>query len=212
MPFSERRALVEQIVPNHPKQIKPSEITVTDQDEVAQTFYKASLDAGNEGIMFKTLDAPYKPGSRVGFMVKMKPVLDTMDVAIIGAEWGEGKRSGWLTSFTIAVLNEDGEHVEIGRFGTGLKELEQEGGVTFEHITGLLKDGILEEHGKEVTLRPNVVVEVKFEEIQKSPSYSSGFALRFPRFVALRDDRRPDEITTLSDVLDAYEAQRGRNK
>jgi DNA ligase 1 len=211
-PFRQRREMIEKVVPKKPKSIKTSTILITEDDKEAEKFYKASLDAGNEGVMFKALEAPYKPGSRVGFMVKMKPVLDTMDVVIIGAEWGEGKRSGWLTSFTIACLDEDGNYAELGRIGTGFKELEQEGGTTFEHMTKLLKDSILEEHGKEVRIKPNIVIEVKFEEIQKSPSYSSGFALRFPRFVQLRDDRRPDEISTLSDVIDAYDAQRGRNK
>ena len=162
--------------------------------------------------MLKTLDAPYKPGSRVGFMVKLKPVLDTLDVVIVGAEWGEGKRSGWLTSFTVAIVDEDGMFVEIGKVGTGLKELEQEGGTTFEQLTNLLKDDIVSEKGKEVILKPNIVIELKFEEIQSSNSYSSGFALRFPRFVQVRDDRRPDEISTTTDVLEAFEAQRGRNK
>jgi DNA ligase-1 len=211
-PFQERRKLIERIVPHKVKEIKTSELLITSDDKEAAAFYKKSLDAGNEGIMFKALDAPYKPGSRVGFMVKMKPVLDTLDVVIVGAEWGEGKRSGWLTSFTVACQDEDGNFVELGRVGTGLKELEQEGGTTFEQLTKLLKEDIISEKGKEVVLRPNIVIELKFEEIQKSPSYSSGFALRFPRFVQLRDDRRPDEISTLADVIDAFEAQRGRNK
>jgi DNA ligase-1 len=211
-PFEERRKLIEKIIPNRPGHIKPSDLLIAHAEAEVESFYKKSLAAGNEGIMLKTLAAPYKPGSRVGFMVKMKPVMDELDVVIVGAEWGEGKRSGWLTSFTIAVLDDDGNFVEIGRFGTGLKELEQEGGTTFSQVTDLLKDDILAEEGKEVRLKPNIVVEVKFEEIQRSPSYSSGFALRFPRFVRLRDDRRPEEISTLSDVMDAYEAQRGRNK
>jgi DNA ligase-1 len=212
LPFRERRKIIERAIPNKPKHIRPSAIIITDDEKRAEAFYKESLDAGNEGIMLKTLDAPYKPGSRVGFMVKLKPVLDTLDVVITGAEWGEGKRSGWLTSFIIACLDDDGNYVELGRVGTGFKELAQEGGTTFEDMTKLLQDDIVQEEGKEVTVRPRIVIEVKFEEIQKSPSYSSGFALRFPRFVQLRDDRRPDEISTISDVLDTYEAQRGRNK
>jgi ATP-dependent DNA ligase len=211
-PFTERRALLERLIPHKPRHIKPSTLLVTADDAAATKFYEESLAAGNEGIMLKALDAPYKPGSRVGFMVKLKPVLDTLDVVIVGAEWGEGKRSGWLTSFTIAVQDDDGGLVEIGRVGTGLKELEQEGGTTFDALTNLLKDSITEEHGKEVLLRPDIVIEVQFEEIQASPSYSSGFALRFPRFVKLRQDRRPDEVSTLADVMDAYEGQRGRNK
>lgn len=211
-PFTKRRELLEKIVPKHSKEIQPSILIETSDEKEAEKFYKESLAAGNEGIMFKSLDAPYKPGSRVGFMIKMKPVLDTFDVVIVGAEWGEGKRSGWLTSFTVAVADEDGSFVEIGKVGTGLKELEQEGGTTFEHLTNLLKEDILEETGKEVRLRPNIVIELKFEEVQASQSYSSGFALRFPRFVQIRDDRRPDEISTIQEVIEAFEAQRGRNK
>ena len=141
-----------------------------------------------------------------------QPTLDTLDVAVVGAEWGEGKRSGWLTSFIIAVADEDGSLVEIGRVGTGFKELEREGGATFEEMTGLLREDIVGEEGKVVRVRPKVVLEVKFEEIQKSPSYGSGFALRFPRVVRIRADRRTDEVSALADVLDLYEAQRGRNK
>jgi len=223
--FTERRKLLEGLVPNRLKHIKPSTILQTDDEIVAERFYKESLAAGNEGIMLKSLDAPYKPGSRVGFMVKLKPVMDTLDVVIVGAEWGEGKRSGWLTSFIAAIRDDDGEFVEIGRFGTGLKEKQDADGAeegpgsdgiisstTFEEMTKLLQDDIVGEEGKEVRLRPNVVVELKFEEIQASPSYSSGFALRFPRFVQLRDDRRPEEISTLSDVIDAFERQRGRTR
>jgi DNA ligase-1 len=212
LPFRERRALLEKVVPNVPFVIKPSDLLITDDEKKAEQFYKDALAHGYEGLMLKSLDAPYKPGSRVGFMVKLKPTLDTLDLVVVGAEWGEGKRSGWLTSFTIACQNEDGNLVELGRVGTGFKELESEEGVSFAQMTELLKDDILEEHGKEIKVRPKVVIEVRYEEIQKSPSYSSGFALRFPRIVKVRPDRRKDEVSTLADVLDLYEAQRGRGK
>jgi len=210
-PFHERRAILEKIIPHKKLQLLPSHLRIVSDDDGANAVYQESLAAGNEGIMVKTLDAPYKPGSRVGFMVKLKPVLDAYDVVIIGAEWGEGKRSGWLTSFMFACLGEDGEFLELGRLGTGLKELEQDGGTTFDQLTELLKPHIIAESGKEVKIRPKVVIEVKCEEIQKSPSYSSGYALRFPRFVRLRDDRRPDEITTIDEIQEVYAHQRGRS-
>lgn len=211
LPFTERRKLLEELVPNTPFVLRPSDLLVTSDVAHIEKFYTQALEMGYEGLMFKALDSPYKPGSRVGFMVKLKPTMDTLDVVVVGAEWGEGKRSGWFTSFTIAIQDDDGVLVELGRVGTGFKELEQEDGVTFAHMTDLLKEDILEEHGKEVLVRPKVVLEVKFEEIQKSPSYSSGYALRFPRLVRIRLDRRANEVSTLSDVLDLYEAQRGRN-
>ena len=129
---------------------------------------------------------------------------------MVGAEWGEGKRSGWLTSFTLACRDEDGALVEIGKVGTGFKELEQENGVTFAEMTELLQDAVVEESGKEIVVRPEVVLEIKFEEIQKSPSYSSGFALRFPRVVKIRSDRRAEEVSTVEDVLDLFDAQKGK--
>jgi DNA ligase 1 len=161
--------------------------------------------------MAKNLDAVYKPGSRVGFGMKIKPIMETLDVVIIGAEKGEGKRTGWLSSYVIAVVDGDtGEYLEIGKVATGFKEKTEEG-TSFEEMTELLKPFIIEEKGKIVTIRPEVVIEVAFEEIQRSTEYDSGFALRFPRLVRLRDDRRPDECSTLADVEDQYEFQRGRN-
>jgi DNA ligase-1 len=175
------------------------------------------LNAGNEGVMFKSIDTPYKPGSRVGSMVKLKPIMETLDLTIVAAEWGEGKRAGWLTSFTVAAYDEDtDEYLEIGKFGTGIKEKKEELAegevnneniVSFEELTESLKPLIISEKGREAVIKPNVVVELKFEEIQKSPSYSSGYALRFPRLVRIRLDRRPDECSTLRQIEEFYKEQ-----
>ncbi|MBR9693214.1 ATP-dependent DNA ligase [Candidatus Woesearchaeota archaeon] len=210
MPFSERRKKLEKTVKNVPKAIVCSSYIVTDSVAEGEKFYKAALAAGNEGVMCKALDGLYKPGSRVGHMVKVKPVLDTMDLVVVAAEWGEGKRSGWLTSFTVACKGDEGDFLTIGKVGTGLKELEQEDGVTFNQVTELLKPHLLSEDGRDVVVKPQIVFELAFEEIQASPSYESGYALRFPRVLRVRDDRDPEEITTLEEVRVAYEHQRGR--
>ncbi|MBW3022684.1 hypothetical protein KY308_01100 [Candidatus Woesearchaeota archaeon] len=102
------------------------------------------------------------------------------------------------------------EFLEVGKVATGLKEKEKEG-VSFEQLTKLLKPLIISEKGKEVRVKPEIVVEVTYEEIQKSPTYASGYALRFPRFLRLRDDRAPDEASTLAMVEDLYKDQRGRH-
>jgi DNA ligase-1 len=210
-PFVERRKALEKLLKKPvPRKIRLSEYRVVEKVPDAEKFYKASLAAGNEGIMCKALDGKYQPGSRVGQMVKVKPVLDTMDLVVVAAEWGEGKRSGWLTSFTIACRDESGDLVTIGKVGTGLKELEQEEGVTFEEITKLLKEKVIKEIGREVTVKPSLVLEIAFEEIQRSPSYSSGYALRFPRVIKVREDRGVEDITTLDEVHEAFEHQRGR--
>ena len=135
--------------------------------------------------------------------------MESLDLVIVGAEWGEGKRSGWLTSFVVACKDEDGRLVEMGKVGTGIKELEEEG-VTFNQFTKMLKPHIKSEKGKTIEVKPTVVIEVHYEEIQKSSKYSSGFALRFPRFVRLREDRSVDDISDLGSVKDLYGGQRGR--
>jgi DNA ligase-1 len=206
-PFSERRKILEKII--HPKiyAIKLAEQITTDSEAEGEKFYRKSLAAGNEGIMLKSLDAPYKPGSRVGYMVKLKPVMETLDLVIVAAEWGEGKRAGWLTSFTVACYDSDSdEFLELGKFGTGIKEKEDEG-TSFEGLTELLKPNIISEKGRTVIIRPNIIVEISFEEVQKSPSYSSGYALRFPRLVRVREDRGPDEASTLYQIEQMFKGQ-----
>ncbi len=207
-PFEKRRELLEKIIKEKKNLLVLAKKLITEDEKEAEAFYKEALSKGNEGVMLKNLKGIYKPGSRVGYMVKLKPTMDTLDLVIVGAEWGEGKRSGWLTSFTVACKNGD-EFVEIGKVGTGIKELEGEG-VTFQQLTDVIKPHIKSEKGREVIIKPSIVIEVKFEEIQRSPTYSSGYAMRFPRLVNLRDDRRAEEISEVSEVKKAFEKQRHR--
>jgi DNA ligase-1 len=211
-PFAERRKLVEKIVKTIAQKIKPASQEIVNNPDDADKFYKKSLAAGNEGMMMKNLAGIYKPGLRVGYGMKIKPVMEPLDVVIVGAEKGEGKRSEWFASFVIAVRDvETGEYVEIGRVGTGIKEKEEEG-VSFKQLSDLLIPLVTQDLGKEIRVKPFIVIEVNYEEIQASPSYSSGYALRFPRFVKLREDRSPEEISTVEDVKKLYDEQRGRNK
>ncbi len=212
LPFKERRTLLAKIVEEKPYEMVLAKQIITDRDEEAQRFFEEALSMGNEGIMFKNLDAAYKPGVRVGHMVKLKTTLETLDLVIVGAEWGEGKRSGWLTSYILACRDEDtGELLTIGKMSTGLKE-KSEDGTTYEEMTRLLKPLIVKEKGKEVEVIPKIVVEVTYEEIQKSPHYTSGYALRFPRFVRLRTDKSVEEIDTLQRIEHLYRVQRHRNE
>ncbi|MCF7865900.1 ATP-dependent DNA ligase [Candidatus Woesearchaeota archaeon] len=205
-PFKERRAIIERIVKEEEKKIVLSKKIISSSEEEAQEFFDESISLGNEGLMFKNLEGVYKPGSRVGYMIKLKDVQDPLDVVILGGEWGQGKRSGWVTSLTIGILSNDG-FLEIGHVGTGLKEKPEEG-LSFGEITELLRPNILEEKGRELVVKPSVVISIEYEEIQKSPGYSSGFALRFPRVKLLRSDRRSDEITTLEEVEDLFYNQK----
>ena len=204
--FESRRKILEKIVKKAPKKITLSRYETTSSKEEVDRFFKMAIDAGNEGLMFKKLDAPYKPGARVGYMIKFKRIMETLDLAIVGAEWGEGKRSKWLSSYVIACLNEDGNLVEIGRASTGLKEKEEEG-LSFMEMTKLLKPLIILDKGKEVRVKPNIIIEVGYEEIQKSPTYESGYALRFPRIIKIREDKGADEASTLDYVEKLYHGQ-----
>ena len=140
--------------------------------------------------------------------------MQELDLVIVRAQYGEGKRAGWFSSFTVACLSEDDEIMELGNVGTGIKEkANEDGAVTFEELTELLKPLVLKEKKNEVTVRPKIVVEIAYEEIQKSINYSSGYALRFPRLVRLRDvERNLDTVDHLSTVEELYYGQRGRDK
>jgi len=135
-------------------------------------------------------------------MYKIKPIMETLDLVIIGATWGEGRRAHWLASFLLATKDPyTGELLTIGRMGTGFTD------ELFDELTEVLKPEISEEIGKEVKLRPKIVVEVAYEEIQKSPTYSSGYALRFPRLVRIRTDKGPEDIDTLSRIKELAEKE-----
>lgn len=223
-PLNERRKILEKIVKQETKKIVIAKVDITSDLNEAEKFYKDALLAGNEGIIMKRHDSFYKPGSRVGGWVKVKPVMESLDVVIVGAEWGEGKRSAWLTSFTVGVVGDDGEILEIGRVGTGLKELAQvekldendniieNNSVTFEELTNLLKPLIISENGREITVKPKIIIELNYEEIQKSTTYNSGYALRFPRLIRLRDDKGVEDASTLAMVQLFFDDQRGRGK
>lgn len=198
LPFKERRKLLEKIIKIEKLKIRPSMQFIAEDEQKALNFYKEALRLGEEGIMIKSLDAPYQPGRRVGFMVKIKPDVADLDLVIVGAEYGSGKRAGWLTSYILACKSEN-KFLEIGKVSSGLKEKEEEG-TTYKEMTKLLKSLIVEEKGKEVKVKPKLVVSVTYQNIQNSPSYSSGYALRFPRITHYRPDRKPYDIATLYDI------------
>ncbi|MEO2154582.1 MAG: ATP-dependent DNA ligase, partial [Nanoarchaeota archaeon] len=207
LPLEERRKRLESIVEST-ERIKTADKLVSDNEEEVKKFYNKALAEGHEGIMMKNLKAPYRPGKRVGYMVKLKPTLENLDLVIVAAEWGEGKRSGWLTSYYVAAFDEKTQKlVEVGKVSTGVKEKDQTG-VTYEELTNLLKPLIEKEEGKKVYVQPKIVVEVAYEEIQESPKYESGFALRFPRIVRLRLDKGVEDIDSIERIKRIAELQK----
>jgi len=208
-PFQKRREALNKIVKEQENQIELAKQIITDNVKEAEKFYKKALSLGLEGVMAKNLEGIYKPGSRVGYGVKVKPVMENLDLVIVGAEWGTGKRATWLSSYVLACKKED-QFLEIGKVGTGIKE-KVEMGVSFDELTKLLKPLVTTQTTKTVKVKPKIIIEVAYEEIQKSPTYSSGYALRFPRLIRLRtDERDADDCDTLERVEDLYYLQKKR--
>ena len=196
LPFSERRKILCEVMNDY---VAP-QIVSSSADEI-EAYYHAALDAGNEGIMLKVLDAPYLPGNRGKLWVKIKPEVDTIDLAVTGAEWGEGKRAKMFGSFILACQDENGELLEISRVATGIDD------AMLSTLYDLFKDRVVAEHGKTVSFEPDVVFEVGYAELQRSTNYPAGYALRFPRFVRLRDDKDAGEIETIESLHRRYSMQ-----
>ncbi|TKX82348.1 ATP-dependent DNA ligase LigA [Halorubrum sp. SD626R] len=163
----------------------------------------AALDAGHEGVMLKDPDAPYTPGDRGREWLKRKPDVETLDAVVVGAEWGEGRRADLFGTFLLGVRAGPesanagtgyGEFATIGKVATGLTDEE------LADLTERLEPHVVSEDGTELSIRPAVVLEVGYEEIQTSPTYSSGYALRFPRFVGVREDKSVADADSLERV------------
>ena len=210
--FEERTKIVRKIVTDKPYKIISAKQIITDDEKEAKEFYKEALKDNQEGVMMKNLDSPYRSGRRVGNMVKVKPEDRDLDLVITGAEYGTGKRSGWMSSFSLSCRDAEGNFLEIGKMGTGIKEKEGEGDMTFAELTKILAPHVTKEEGKNATIKPKVVLSATYQEIQRSPNYKSGFALRFPTFIALRPDRKPEDVATLKEVAKDYERQKNRWK
>ncbi len=207
-PLKERRKILEGIIKPLEGKFQLSEQIVTKDIKKARAFYEKALKMGEEGVMVKNLDGKYQPGRRVGFWLKVKPTMENLDLVIIGAEYGSGKRTGWFGSFVLG-CRDGSEFKECGMLGTGIKE-KGKGEITFKDLTNILKPFVESEKGKTVKIKPKVVIEVAYEEIQKSPTYSSGWALRFPRFVRLRNDKRPEDADDINRIKRLYEMQKGK--
>lgn len=167
-----------------------------------RAFYEEALAAGHEGVMMKNLAATYQPGRRVGYVTKVKPAMEPLDLVVTRAQWSEGRRSDFLGRLYLACRDADADRFrEVGRLSTGYTDEE------LRALTERLEPLIVAEDGRAVDLRPAIVLEVEYEEIQRSSEYGSGFALRFPRFLRVRDDLDPTEADTTERVAALYDDQ-----
>ena len=174
--------------------LSPFQIT-TETDVIAQARTQA-LSNGHEGVMLKDPDSTYNPGSRGQHWLKHKPDVETLDLVVTGAEWGEGRRANVFGTFVVSARTtaDEPQFEPLGKVATGLTDDQ------LDALTEQLRPHVRSEDGQTVMIEPAIVVEVGYEAIQRSPTYTSGFALRFPRVVGIRHDKAVSDADSLSRV------------
>jgi DNA ligase-1 len=194
-PYTERWSALERVTGGR----WLAERVMVDSVEAGEAFMARALAAGHEGVMAKDPRSAYEPGGRGKKWFKLKAAL-TVDCVIVAADRGSGRRVGWLSNYHLAVGDGDG-WAEVGKTFKGLTDRE------FTEMTERLQALAIGDDGYTVRVRPEVVVEVEYNEIQKSPTYPSGFALRFARIARLREDKPPAQATTLEELRRLYDQQ-----
>jgi DNA ligase-1 len=204
------------------KPIINSSYKISDSIEQVIELFNESKDIGHEGLVIKDPLSQYHPGKRGRYWMKLKKELDTIDAVIVIAEYGHGKRAGVLSDYTFAVIDEkdddddnhylnlndnDNNYLEnsrlktIGKAYSGLTDKE------IDEMTERLREIIVEDNGNRILVKPEIVLEVAFDTIQKSDRHNSGFALRFPRIKNIRTDKSLKDIDTLEKVKQIYKNQ-----
>jgi ATP-dependent DNA ligase len=201
-PLRERRAQLEELrLPDRSgERFLYSNLATARSPAEVDAHFDDARDRHNEGLMIKDPDSAYQPGRRGLGWLKLKRALATLDCVVVGVEWGHGKRHGVLSDYTFAVRS-GGRLLTIGKAYTGLTDAEI---ATMTQHFGAIT---LRDFGRYRTVVPEVVVEIAFDRIQRSARHDSGFALRFPRIVRIRDDKTPAEIDELASVEKLFAAQ-----
>lgn len=171
--------------------------------EELERLFEAAQARGNEGLMIKDRESAYTPGRRGQSWLKLKRELATLDVVVTGVEFGHGKRAGVLSDYTFAV-REGGRFVNIGKAYSGLTDKE------IAQMTEWFLAHTLVDRGYSRIVEPRIVLEVAFNAIMRSERHESGYALRFPRIVRIRDDKPAEEVDTIERVREIYGRQHGR--
>jgi DNA ligase-1 len=198
VPQSERRARLSKLF-KPTMHVQLSDSLVTDKRAEMDAYFDAAVRSGQEGIMVKDPDGRYIPGRRTEQWMKLKPAFETLDVVIVGGIWGSGRRKGLLSSLVVAVRGSKGEYLTVGKVGTGFSE------AVLKDLTARLEPKIITVSGHTVEIEPDTVIEVDFQDIQKTNRYSSGYALRIPRFKRERTDKSLKEADTLQRLKRLYD-------
>lgn len=193
-PISERFENMTRILP---AEFLIPRLVTADRDAAAR-FLDQALAAGHEGLMAKSLDSSYEAGNRGGSWLKIKPA-HTLDLVVIAAEWGSGRRRGWLSNLHLAARDpENDAFVMLGKTFKGMTDK------MLEWQTQRLLELEISREAHVVNVRPELVVEIAFNELQTSPHYPGGMALRFARVKRYREDKKPEDADTIDTVRNIF--------
>ncbi|MHA5050641.1 ATP-dependent DNA ligase [Streptomyces sp. SD15] len=196
LPFAERHAELARLVPE-PMRVRRTLVAGPEGVPAAERFLADTLKRGHEGVVVKALDAPYSAGRRGASWLKVKPV-HTLDLVVLAAEWGHGRRTGKLSNLHLGARTADGSFAMLGKTFKGMTDAM----LTWQ--TARLQELAVEDNGYVVTVRPELVVEIAYDGLQKSTRYPAGVTLRFARVVRYREDKTPAEADTVGTLLAAH--------
>ncbi|MEP6536750.1 MAG: cisplatin damage response ATP-dependent DNA ligase [Bryobacteraceae bacterium] len=198
VPIEERRALLETALHHLPPLLVSSQSLAKSTDDI-DYFFEQARARGNEGLVLKRFGSIYEPGRRSGAWQKAKRPYGTLDVVVTAAEQGHGRRATVLSDYTFAV-RAGGQFVNVGKAYSGLTDQE------IRELTRIFRSSATDRFGRITLVRPEVVLEVAFDGVQKSPRHKSGYALRFPRILRWRQDKSPADCDDIEHVRALYEA------
>ncbi|MFI9751336.1 ATP-dependent DNA ligase [Streptomyces collinus] len=196
LPFAERHAELARLVPE-PMRVRRTLVSGPDDTPTAEEFLAETLKRGHEGVVAKALDAPYSAGRRGASWLKVKPV-HTLDLVVLAAEWGHGRRTGKLSNLHLGARTADGGLAMLGKTFKGMTDAM----LTWQ--TERLQQLAVETGDHVVTVRPELVVEIAYDGLQRSTRYPAGVTLRFARVVRYREDKRPEDADTVETLLAAH--------
>jgi DNA ligase-1 len=196
LPFAERHAELARLVPE-PMRVRRTTVSGPDDLHTAEEFLAETLKRGHEGVVAKALDAPYSAGRRGASWLKVKPV-HTLDLVVLAAEWGHGRRTGKLSNLHLGARTADGGLAMLGKTFKGMTDAM----LTWQ--TERLRQLAVDDNGHVVTVRPELVVEIAYDGLQRSTRYPAGVTLRFARVVRYREDKRPEDADTVETLLAAH--------
>ncbi|MET9393539.1 ATP-dependent DNA ligase [Streptomyces sp. NPDC006624] len=196
LPFTERHAELARLVPE-PMRVRRALVPGPDDEATAEEFLAETLERGHEGVVAKALDAPYSAGRRGASWLKVKPV-HTLDLVVLAAEWGHGRRTGKLSNLHLGARTADGGLAMLGKTFKGMTDAM----LTWQ--TERLQRLAVDDDGHVVTVRPELVVEIAYDGLQRSTRYPAGVTLRFARVLRYREDKHPGDADTVETLLAAH--------